>query len=347
MKIALVGVKGGMGGALRSSEELHKVMQKSKDNIEVKPFSVTMYPIMGPGLSMPINTLFIDFSKFDIIHNLPAYPFFPLKKGNAKIVTTAYEFQVVLYDDINKIQDRTLKDKLWRLTVVNGSINTMLHHSDYLIADSTQAYKEALQLGFPKNRLFMVNLGIDQRFVTDIKPRRRGKKEFKVGFLSALIARKNPFFAIRAIKAIKDPNIKLELWGKNNYTPQEIKNEIGDDRRIRYMGIAPEGKIIDIYDSFDAYAFPSLYEGFGIAPIEAKARGLPVIILKDARITPEVRKYCFEAKDEEHMADIIENLKANGYNEKTRKRAIEDTRQFLWENIAKKTVEVYKTINSK
>ncbi len=347
MRVALIGVKGGMGGALRSSEELHKVLSKSREDIQVRAFNTNRYPVIGPGLSMPISTMFTDFGEFDIIHNLPAYPFFPLRKGRAKVLTTAYEFQVALYDDINRVQDRTLKDKIWRATVVNGSISTMLK-SDYLVADSSQAYKEALRMGFPKDRLFMVNLGIDERFVKNRREHwRRNSKNFKVGYLSALIGRKNPFFAIRAVRRIRDPNIKFEIWGKNNYTQREVLDQIGGDRRITYMGIAPEGKIIETYDSFDVFVFPSIYEGFGIAPIEAKARGLPVIILKSARIAPEVRRHCFEARSEEHMAQIIEELKRNGYNEKARKRAMEDSKNFLWSEVARQTIEVYKKISSK
>ena len=50
------------------------------------------------------------------------------------------------------------------------------------------------------------------------------------------------------------------------------------------MGLALEERLIGIYDSFDVFAFPSLYEGFGLPILEAQSRGLPVIIYKYGKI---------------------------------------------------------------
>ena len=101
---------------------------------------------------------------------------------------------------------------------------------------------------------------------------------------------------------------------------------------------------MSIYDSFDAFVFPSYYEGFGIPIIEAQSRGLPVIIYKYGKIPKEVRKYCFEAENSEHMAQIIEDLKENGYNEKLRKKATKYARTFTWEKCARETLEIYKKV---
>jgi len=62
------------------------------------------------------------------------------------------------------------------------------------------------------------------------------------------------------------------------------------------------------------------------------------------KIPKEVRKYCFEAESPEHMAQIIEELKENGYNEKERKKAMEYARSFTWGRTAKKKLEVYKKV---
>jgi len=63
-----------------------------------------------------------------------------------------------------------------------------------------------------------------------------------------------------------------------------------------------------------------------------------------SKIAKEVRKYCFEAESPEHMAQIIEQLKENGYNEKERKKAMEYVRGFTWEKTARETLKVYKKI---
>ena len=60
--------------------------------------------------------------------------------------------------------------------------------------------------------------------------------------------------------------------------------EIKQNERIKFMGFAPEEKIVDIYDSFDVFVFPCLYKGVGMPIIEAQSRGLPVIIYKYGKI---------------------------------------------------------------
>jgi glycosyltransferase involved in cell wall biosynthesis len=110
------------------------------------------------------------------------------------------------------------------------------------------------------------------------------------------------------------------------------------------MGFAPENKKISIYDSFNCFVFPSHYEGFGIPILEAQARGLPVIIYKYGKIPKEVRKYCFEAENPEHMAQIINSIRINGYNEKQQKKATEYARSFTWERCAKGTLDVYRMV---
>ncbi len=112
-------------------------------------------------------------------------------------------------------------------------------------------------------------------------------------------------------------------------------------------GYLKEENKLNAYDNFDAFVFPSLYEGLGYPILEAQARGLPVVIYKYGKVPKKVRKYCFEAESPEHMAQIIENLKEKGYNEKLRKKATAYARSFTWEKCAKETVEVYKTIIGK
>jgi glycosyltransferase involved in cell wall biosynthesis len=110
---------------------------------------------------------------------------------------------------------------------------------------------------------------------------------------------------------------------------------------VHLKGYAPGEKIIEIYDSFDIFVFPTPYESFGLPILEAQSRGLPVIIYKYGKIPKEVRKYCFEAESPEHMTRIIENLKENGYNEKLKEKATAYARSFTWEKCARETIDAY------
>ena len=134
------------------------------------------------------------------------------------------------------------------------------------------------------------------------------------------------------------------MFGKLGYNRDKIIEIAKGDKRIKFLGFAPEDKLVGIYNSFGTFVFPSYYEGFGIQIIEAQFRGLPVIIYKYGKIPKEVRKYCFEAESPEHMAHIIEGIKENGYNEKLRKKATEYARNFTWERCARETLIMYNDI---
>jgi glycosyltransferase involved in cell wall biosynthesis len=205
--------------------------------------------------------------------------------------------------------------------------------------------KEAVSLGYPKDRIFIVSHGVDERFLSRTKRRKGGA--FKVGFIGALNVRKNLSMAINAFKRASSSHMQLEIWGRQILEYENLRLLASGDRRIKFMGFAPEGRLVDIYDSFDVFVFPSLYEGFGLPIIEAQARGLPVIIYKHAKIPEEVGRYCFKAEDEDHMSRIITKLCANGYDEKARKRATKYARGYTRRKEALATLQVYKKIYSR
>lgn len=204
--------------------------------------------------------------------------------------------------------------------------------------------KDAIKLGYDKSKIFIVNNGVDERFFSTPKPTNRGGANFVVGYLGAFAPRKNVPFAVRAFKKIDERGVAFRVWGRESYDYKMAVAAAAGDRAIEFMGFAPDDKIVQIYDSFDVFVFPSTYEGFGIPIIEAMSRGLPVIINKEGRIPEEVRKYCFEAKDEAHMAQIIKDLKANGYDDKLRIRATAYARKFTWKRCAEQTIKTYEEI---
>ena len=318
-------------------ENLKKLDEKHIEKIEI-----TKLPIIGTGFSFSLKTFFLNLNEFDIVHQLMPLTSYSRPKilRNNILIMTVHDFYHYpgLHPELVDIKNIPVKERLWmNLITIPAAKNILL--SDYLIADSDQTKEEAIKLGFNKNKVFTVNLGVDYRYFSDLKPKIK-QKSFRLGYLGGLNVNKNLPFAINAVNAINSNDIKFEIWGNKTWSYNHLKNLI-KNKNISLQGFAPENKIINIYDSFDVFLFPSLCEGFGLPILEAQARGLPVIIYKNGQISKEVRKYCFEAESPEHMAKIIENLKENGYNEKLKKKATEYARSFTWERCAKETLEVY------
>lgn len=282
-----------------------------------------------------------DFIGSDVIH-IPNFRLsYPLRKGGAAMLVTAHDFQPLLAPQLDMGHDATIGNKIWFEFVRLGMRRMLL--SDYMICNSTLTRNDAVSLGFDSKRIFVSNHGIDERFRNGLKTK-RDSKAFKVGYLGGFRARKNVSSAVRAFMSVKDKNCSFELWGKKSFEYPYIANIARRDDRIMFMGFAPESYLVDVYDTFDCFVFPSLYEGEGLPVLEAQARGLPVIIYKKAKIANEIRKYCMEAKDEAHMTQLIQKIKENGYNEKSMRKARAYARSFTWQKTAKGTFEAYKKI---
>ena len=346
MKVGLLGPEGNFSpnsgaGIQRYMYELYNNLHKINKDIKKIEFKKSRF--IGTGLSFAIRSLFNNFNNYDIIHNLMPLPFLNIEsmKKSYKIITTAHDFQVLLYPEYTFDHGVTLKDKLWIQLIIKPGYKTTLN-SDFIIANSTQTKNEAVKLGFDKKKIFVVSLGIDKRFMQPIKEKKK-RDEFVVGYIGAMRKRKNLEFGIKAANMIKNKNIIFDIWGKKEFE-YEYLADISKNKNINFNGFAPEKSLINIYDSFDAFIFPSYHEGEGLPILEAQSRGLPVIIYKKGKIPKEVRKYCFEAESPEHMSQIIENLKENGYNETLQKKATEYARSFTWEKTANGTLEAYKRV---
>ena len=288
-------------------------------------------------ITFTISEMLHSFSNFDLVHMPCPIMFNPRGKGTT--VTTLHEL-VVLEEGHPLLKGGGQKQNPVS-SFIGRSINDQIMGSDYLLPNSTQTLSEAAKLGYPKDRMFMINHAIDDKFSTSsIKHSRHGI--FTVGYLGAMHARKNVRFAIRAFKFFNDTSAKFDIWGtmKPEYAP--LVRMASSDRRIKFRGFAPEEAKVEIYKSFDVFLFPSLYEGFCIEILEAQAAGLPVVIYKGGKIPREVRRYCFEAEDEMHMAQIISQIKDNGYKESTRKEAMAYARAFSWDRCARETLKAYR-----
>lgn len=348
MNIALFGVSGDFdisrGESLqRYMYELYTNLKKLNVNV-VKEIPNPYLPMSKNGLSQLLYFVFKDLNKYDIIHSLDFRPVLPLRKGRAELVSTINDLIPILHPEFNTDYKSKVKDILWLELVTKLGLKMQLRVSDYIIAISTMVKEEIIHTGFPKSKAFVVNDGIDVRFISDRKHPKAVNDPYTVGYLGNLVYRKNVSFAIDSFRHINSKNIAFKIWGNKNRGFETLSRMTQYDKRISFMGKANETDLVGTYDTFDIFVFPSLYEGFGLPILEAQARELPVIIYKNAKIPSEVRKYCFEAEDPTHMAEIISNLKENGYNQKLQKKATEYARSFTWERTAKDTLSVYKKL---
>ena len=129
--------------------------------------------------------------------------------------------------------------------------------------------------------------------------------------------------------------------------PRPIVQELGIGERVVFTGWVPEEDKPALYSGARALIFPSLYEGFGLPPLEALACGTPVITSNRGSL-PEIvgdGGLLLEPDDVEGLAGAMEKL----LNDDTlwgdlREKGLAHAARFSWEKTARKTLAVYREI---
>jgi glycosyltransferase involved in cell wall biosynthesis len=119
------------------------------------------------------------------------------------------------------------------------------------------------------------------------------------------------------------------------------------DEGVKYLGYVPEEDLPALYNGAVVFVFPSLYEGFGLPPLEAMACGAPVACSNAASL-PEVvgeAALLFDPRDVNAMAAAIQRLlQEESLRAELRERGLERAAQFTWEQTARQTLEVYRRV---
>jgi glycosyltransferase involved in cell wall biosynthesis len=261
------------------------------------------------------------------------------KKCTAPVVTTIHDISRFV-PGLNRGVLQSAYNRMIRAYVKDAVVS-----SDFLIFDSNQTMNEVRKKFNVGRSGQVVNIGVKDALINKPKVKMPDNKKFNVGYIGSFAYHKNVMLLLEAANIIDNDWYTFSVYGSGvEYERLEAYKKLNKLNSVKLMGFASEDRIVQIYDSFDAFVFPSLYEGFGLPILEAQARGLPVVIYKKGRISEEVKRYCFEAEDAAHMANIIDDLRENGYDGKMRKAAMEYARSFTWQKCAHKTSEIYRKL---
>jgi Glycosyltransferase len=171
-------------------------------------------------------------------------------------------------------------------------------------------------------------------------------------FTGVLQPRKNVPTLIKAYKILKNRGVKhkLVLVGKKGWQYEEIFNTIDKlDLRedVIFTGYVPEEYLPAIYSGADVFAFPSLFEGFGLPPLEAMACGTPVITSNTSSL-PEIVDEAGIMVNPYDVENLAEAMFMVITNEKLRKdmtsKGLQRAKLFTWKKCAEDTLEVYKEV---
>ncbi len=221
------------------------------------------------------------------------------------------------------------------------------------ISDST-AREVTRLLGVPAARIFTVYPGVS----TDFYPRpdcevaqfcrEMGLPARFVLYLGTLEPRKNLVRLVRAFAQIDLPDVHLVLAGAQGWYYDDILAEVARlalENRVHMPGYVPAESLPFWYNAASVFAYPSIYEGFGIPVLEALACGVPTLT-SSATSLPEAggdATVQVSPFDEEAIATGLYRLLTDeGLREEARMKGLAHARRFSWAKMAKETAEVYR-----
>ncbi len=226
-----------------------------------------------------------------------------------------------------------------------------LRRARRVIVTSNGIKREIMEYyGMPKEKIIVIPNGADvERFRRNEevgKAVRRelgiGQKDFVVMFIGRDLKRKGFEFLLRSLPLL-DREAKLIVAGGKDEYYQNLAKELKQEKNVSFIGDVPN---MERYlSASDVFVFPTFYEGFSLATVEAAACGLPVIAAK-ANGTEELVEngkngFLLEKRDEKEIAGRLNLLMGDRellkeMSENARKSSLE----YSWEKIAKRILSV-------
>ena len=150
----------------------------------------------------------------------------------------------------------------------------------------------------------------------------------------------------KLVKEKKD--LYLILVGEIDYFYKKIQNKFSDSKQIIFTNFVSDKELIALYKNASLYIFPSLYEGFGLPPLEAMSYGVPVVC-SQASCLPEILEDSAIYFNPENVNDMAEKIKYVLDNKDIQKNLIlkgfKQIKKYQWEKMAQEIMRVYKSVD--
>src|SRR5450432_3513554 len=221
----------------------------------------------------------------------------------------------------------------------------------------------------PGDRIEVVYNAIDERFLrghASEADRQLLAERYLVNnpfllYTGRISPHKNVVRIIEAFSALKAelekealfPGLKLIIIGDELSKHPDLRRTVVRSRMqndVRFMGFVPIEVLRIFYDVAKIFVFPSLYEGFGLPPLEAMAHGTPVLTSNTSSI-PEVVGDAAVMVNPENVFEMMRALQRvlldQPLRERLRQRGYEQVTKFSWDKSAEKVLAGYETVVGK
>lgn len=330
-----------------SRMEREKAQEFEQGNVKVKFFPFSQYRRFLPvGYTHLLITGFLMRERLDLFH-APATSLPLTYRGRS--VVTVHDLAIYKHPRLFP-RGQFLSTKL----VVPRSIR----RAKKIIAVSEATKKDVRQLfRIADKRIKVVYEGFVRerigRGVVDVRER-YGLKRPYISFVGTIEPRKNLVNLIKGFASVANlPGMKkvdLVLAGAPGWKYGDVIRTIKDAKlgdRLRYLGYLPHQDKLQLIEQSSAFAFPSVYEGFGLPVLEAMSLGVPVVTSRVSAL-PEVAGTAAVFVHPGKFREIGQALTKVIGNKRLREKLIEEGKRrsamFTWDATARETLRVYQEV---
>lgn len=281
----------------------------------------------------------------DVYHGLSHELPFGIEKTRVRKVLTMHDLIFVKYPQMFPYFDRKMYNIKYRHSC---------DAADHIIAVSERTKRDLMECwNIDESRISVVYQGCNPRYLNVVseaeKAEVRRKYNLPEGFvfnIGAIEERKNQVRLIEAVARLKD--VPLVIAGRKSKYQEELENAVmsADVRdRVFIVNNVETDDLPALYQSAAMFAFPSLFEGFGIPVLEALYSGLPVVAATGSCLEESggPGSVYVNPEDVEEMSDAINNVLCDSeLREKMRVANAGHLDKFNDESIAKQLNDIYK-----
>jgi len=290
--------------------------------------------------------------RVDILH-CPDYLIPPTTNKN--LVITVHDLSFIRYPQFNFE---------WFIKKYTREVKRSILSAKKIIADSLSTRNDIVKFfNIDPGKIYVIYLASDSIFkkLTHKEKNTRILKKYGIDkkyilSVGTIEPRKDFTTLIKAFNYIKQTDAgsgyKLVITGRTGWRSEPTYAERENStfkEDISFIGRVPDSDLVQIYNQAELFAYPSIFEGFGLPPLEAMSCGLPVV----ARDTSSLKEVIGDSgillkngDEQEFGKEILNIIKNEDIKEKLKEKSLIRAKKFSWRKTAQLTTGLYREIIS-
>ena len=286
-------------------------------------------------LRLPLPATWIT-GKIDLFY-APDFLLPPLPRS-ARTLVTVHDLSYMRYPETFPPQLRE-----YLTTAVPRSVA----RADHILTDSEWTRNDVIELlGITPEHVTSLHLGVSGAFTTTSATSERKSLAAKYGIapgpyvltVGTVQPRKNYERLIEAVDHVRETeNVTLVIAGRAGWLSDPVVEAVASRPHVQLLGFVDDGDLPALYRQAQVLAYPSLYEGFGLPPLEAMACGTPVVASSASSVPEAVGDagLLHDPRDTDALADaLLRALTDDELRADLRQRGLARAAEFTWTRTA-------------